>query len=53
MELEDYSIQGISTIKLTYDELKKDYKDLKISAILPTRIKHNSNLHKEMYNELK
>jgi len=53
MEMEDYSIQGISTIKNTYHTLKKDYPNLNVSAIIPTRIKPNSNLHKGMYESLK
>lgn len=53
MEMEDYSVQGISTIINTFNFLKEDYNNLKISAIIPTRIKTNSKLHKEMYSQLK
>lgn len=52
MEMEDYSVQGISTIMNTFKVLKDDYHDLKVSAIIPTRIKTNSRLHKDMYGQL-
>lgn len=53
MEMEDYSIQGLSLINLTFNKLKEDYKDLEIIAVLPTKIKTNTNLHKTNYDQVK
>ena len=53
LELEFYAVQGISRVLQVYKELKKENPTLQLKAILPTKIKPNSNLHKQMYQGVK
>lgn len=53
MQMEKYSIQGVSNIINTFHFLKEDYPKLEIAAILPTMINTRLKMHKESYQSLK
>lgn len=53
LELEFYAVQGISRVLSVYEELKRSNSNLILKAILPTKIKIGSNLHKTMYSSIK
>ncbi len=52
MEMETYSIQGVSNIINTYYDLKDDYPTLKVAAIIPTKINTRLKIHKDSFKSL-
>ena len=52
MEMETYSIQGVSNIINTYYDLKEDYPTIKLAAILPTKINTRLKIHQDSYKSL-
>lgn len=52
MEMETYSIQGVSNIINTYYDLKQDYPSIEVAAIIPTKINTRLKIHKDSFKSL-